>query len=117
MICFLSSQIHLANPFVSNKHVRIYSIIFDQDSLQDIPPLVYAEDLSLNKTFWNDYQMGKGEGSFLLSDGDILSVSADIHIQFKSADPNKETSFTPLQELEMKVGIVMTDIIFDLSFC
>jgi hypothetical protein len=111
----LSSQIHLANPFVSNKHVRIYTIIFDQDSLQDIPPLVYAEDLSLNRTFWNDYRMDKGKGSFLLSDGDILRVSADIHIQFKSAGANKETRFTPLQELEMKVGIVMTDIIFDLS--
>lgn len=59
--------------------------------------------------------MGEGEGSFLLSDGDILRLSADIHIQFKSADPNKETRFTPLQELEMKVDIVMTDIIFDLS--
>lgn len=115
MIFFLSSQIHLANPFVSNKHVRIYTIIFDQDSLQDIPPLVYAEDLSLNRTVWNDYRMGKGEGSFLLSDGDILTVSADIHIRFKSADPSKGTRFTPLQELEMKVGIVLTDIIFGLS--
>lgn len=97
------SQFHITNPFVSNKHVRIYTILFDQDDLDEIPPLVYAQDLSMNGTFWNGYRMAKGRGSFLLSDGDNLRVSVGVHIQFKSADPDKETNITQLQQLEMKV--------------
>jgi protein-serine/threonine kinase len=101
---FLSSQFHIANPYVSNKHVRIYTILFDQDDIEEIPPLVYAQDLSMNGTLWNDYRMGKGKGSFLLSDGDILRIAVSVHIQFKSADPDKENKFTQLQQLQMRVG-------------
>jgi protein-serine/threonine kinase len=102
---FLFSQFHISNPFVSNKHIRIYTILFDQDNLQEIPPLVYAQDLSMNGTFWNDYRMGTGKGSYLLSDGDILRVAVGVHIQFKSADPDNENKFTQLQQLEMRVCV------------
>lgn len=101
----VSSQYHITNPFVSNKHVRIYTILFDQDNLEEIPPIVYAQDLSMNGTFWNEYRMGKGKGGFLLSDGDILRIAVGIHIQFKSSDPDKENKFTQLQQLEMKVRV------------
>lgn len=101
----VSSQYHITNPFVSNKHVRIYTILFDQDNLEEIPPLVYAQDLSMNGTFWNEYRMGKGKGGFLLSDGDILRIAVGIHIQFKSSDPDNENKFTQLQQLEMKVRV------------
>ncbi|OOQ87102.1 serine/threonine protein kinase [Penicillium brasilianum] len=93
---------HLTNPYISNKHIRIYTILFDQDNLEDVPPLIYAEDLSMNGTFWNGYPMGKGKGSSLLSDGDILRVAGDTHIRFKSADPDTENKFTQLQQLEMR---------------
>lgn len=102
----LCSQFHISNPFVSNKHVRVYSILFDQDNLDEISPLVYAQDLSMNGTFWNDYRVGKGKGSFLLSDGDILRVAVGVHIQFKAADPDKENKFTQLQQLEMRVCVL-----------
>ncbi|OKP00910.1 Meiosis-specific serine/threonine-protein kinase mek1 [Penicillium subrubescens] len=96
------SQFHITNLFVSNKHVRVYTILFDQDNLGGIPPLVYAQDLSMNGTFWNDYRMGKDKGSFLLTDGDLLRVAVGIHVQFKSAGPDNENKFTQLQQLEMK---------------
>ncbi|KAJ5689400.1 hypothetical protein N7462_003792 [Penicillium macrosclerotiorum] len=94
-------QVQIQNPFVSNKHLRIYTILFDQDNLQDIPPLVYAQDLSLNGTSWNDYKM-KGKGSFLLSDGDVLRVAAGVYIRFRSVDVTATDRFTYLQRLEMK---------------
>lgn len=60
----------------------------------------------MNGTCWNDYRMGKGKGSFLLSDGDILRVAGDMHIRFKSADTDNENKFTQLQQLEMRVGFL-----------
>lgn len=66
---------------------------------------MYAQDLSLNGAYWNDYRMGKGKGSYLLSHGDILRVAVDIHIQFKSADPDNVNKFTQLQQLEMRVSV------------
>ncbi|KAJ5176749.1 uncharacterized protein N7482_002626 [Penicillium canariense] len=96
-----SCQFQIQNPFVSNKHVRIYTILFDQDNPQDIPPLVYAQDLSLNGTLWNNYPMGKMNGSFLLSDGDVLGVAVGIHVRFQSSEITQENGFSYLQQLEM----------------
>ena len=70
------------DPLVSNKHLRIYTIIFDQENLE-VAPLVYAQDLSLNGVHWNGYRIGKGNGGFLLSDGDILQVTHGISFQFR----------------------------------
>lgn len=102
------SQYAINNPFISNKHLRIYTILFDRENPSDVAPLVYAQDLSLNGTLWNDIPMGKGNGSFLLSDGDTLRLSPGIILRFQQCPDNTgnataEGCFDALQRAEMKV--------------
>ena len=67
-------------------------------------PLVYAQDLSMNGTTWNGYEMGKGSGSFLLSHGDILKLTPDTFLRFQYQDGMEENGFDMLQTVEMKVS-------------
>ncbi|KAJ5134381.1 hypothetical protein N7448_000597 [Penicillium atrosanguineum] len=86
--------------FVSSKHVRIYTVIYDEYSSDTVPPLVYAQDISTNGTRWNGYAMqGK---SFLLSDGDILTIVPEFQLLFESA-ANPQKNFSEWQKAEMKV--------------
>ncbi|GIK00317.1 hypothetical protein Aspvir_004339 [Aspergillus viridinutans] len=91
------------DPFISNRHLRIYTIIFDQDNPDEVAPLVYAQDISLNGTSWNNYPMGKGNGSFLLSDGDILKLSPSVHLLYRRDGHREEDHFDVLQRVEMRV--------------
>ncbi|KAA8641836.1 FHA domain-containing serine/threonine-protein kinase [Aspergillus tanneri] len=90
------------DPFVSNRHLRIYTIVFDRDNPQEVAPLVYAQDISMNGTLWNGYPMGKGNGSFLLRDGDILQLSLRVSLCYRCGD-HKEDHFDMLQKVEMRV--------------
>lgn len=71
------SQIVLSSMTISNRHLRIYSVIYDQT----IEPFVYAENLSRNGSRWlskklanwKSYPMGNGS-PFLLSNGDRLQL-------------------------------------------
>ena len=99
-----SSQYVLDDPVTSNKHLRIYSVVYDNDKPDDFSPLVYAEDLSRNGTFWNSSLIGKGNGGFLLSNKDTLRVSARILFVYRMIDPReRDESFDFVQEHEMKV--------------
>ena len=90
---------------VSNKHLRIYSVVYDNDNSTSVDLLVYAEDLSRNGTFWNGSLIGKGNGGFLLSDGDTLRVSSRISfVYLKVATDGDTESFDLVQEREMKVS-------------
>ncbi|RHZ74237.1 hypothetical protein CDV55_107134 [Aspergillus turcosus] len=91
------------DPFISNRHLRIYTIIFDQENPNEVAPLVYAQDISLNGTSWNNYPMGKGNGSFLLSDGDILKLSPSVHLLYRRDRHREEDHFDVLQTVEMRV--------------
>jgi FHA domain len=93
-------------PVVSNKHIRIYTVVYEKDKPTEISPLVYAEDLSRNGTFWNGSLIGKGNGGFLLSEGDTLRVSTKTYFTFQSCaeDVGKEI-FDLVQEKEMKVSV------------
>jgi serine/threonine protein kinase len=91
---------------VSNKHLRIYTIIFDDDNDQseDIAPLVYAEDLSRNGSYWNGSLVGKGNG-VLLSAGDTLRVSPRVYFQFQPRTSDaRGKAFDLTQECEMRVS-------------
>jgi hypothetical protein len=99
-----TSQYVVADPFISNRHLRIYTIIFDQENPDEVAPLVYAQDISLNGTSWNNYPMGKGNGSFLLSDGDILELSPSVHLLYRRDRHREENHFDVLQRVEMRVG-------------
>lgn len=98
------SQYIIDDPFISNKHLRIYTIIFDRDNLGEVAPLVYVQDLSMNGTTWNGYEMGKGSGSYLLSHGDILKLTPDTYFRFQHQEDMEENGFDMLQTVEMKVS-------------
>ena len=99
-----ASQHVVQDAVVSNKHFRVYTVIFDDDQSDGIPPLVYAEDLSRNGTYWNGSLIGKGNGGVLLSDGDTLRISTRIHYRFfQAVKQNEEQPFDLTQECEMKV--------------
>jgi pSer/pThr/pTyr-binding forkhead associated (FHA) protein len=100
-----TSQYVLDDPVVSNKHIRIYSVVYNGDEPNDIAPLVYAEDLSRNGTFWNGSLIGKGNGGFLLSDGDTLRVSARKLFVYRIMVPRDDDHlFDLVQEHEMNVS-------------
>lgn len=72
----------------------------------DIPPLVYAQDLSFDGVIWNGFRMGKENGIVLLSDDDILQISPGIYVQFRSphrVDVNVNC-FNNLQQKEILVS-------------
>lgn len=91
------------DPTVSCKHLRIYTIIVDQDDVSGVPPLVYAEDLSRNGTYWNNALMGKGRGGFLLSDNDVLQISSRINLVFKQHIQGLVELIDDIQEREIQV--------------
>lgn len=100
----VTSQYVVDDPVVSNKHVRIYTIIYDHDNPQEVAPLVYAQDVSRNGTFWNGAKIGRGTGGVLLSDGDVLRLSPSSYIQFRCRSRQITDPFSALQRQEMKVG-------------
>jgi FHA domain len=105
LLLIINSQHVLEDVVVSNKHLRIYTIVFDEDESDGIAPLVYAEDLSRNGTYWNGNLIGKGNGGVLLGDGDTLRVSPRIYYHFRRCGLQEEESpFDLTQECEMKVG-------------
>jgi protein-serine/threonine kinase len=99
-----NSQYAIDDPFVSNKHLWIYTVIFDQDNPGEVAPLVYAQDISMNGTLWNGYRMGNGRSSFLLSYGDILRLSETVYLKYNSEDHSQAKCFTARQAVEMRVS-------------
>ena len=81
-------------------------IDIDEDETT-VPPLVYAEDLSRNGTFWNGRLIGRGNGGFLLSDGDVLRLSPRVEIVYHCSDIEWEQGvnrqYDPVQAAEKKV--------------
>ncbi|CAI7588539.1 unnamed protein product [Penicillium pancosmium] len=96
-------QYEIPDPYVSNTHIRIYTILFDQDVSYDVAPLVYAEDLSRNGTLLNGHLMGIGNGGFLLRQDDVLSITRDISIRFNSATCVSDRCFSDLQMSEIQL--------------
>lgn len=66
----------------------------------------------MNGTMWNEYQMGKGSGSFLLSHGDTLRLTPDIYYLFRSNERiMDERAFDMLQTVEMKVSYHLVKLV------
>ncbi|KAM5456209.1 putative non-specific serine/threonine protein kinase [Microsporum audouinii] len=95
------SQLVIDDPTVSNTHLRIYTIIFDQENPSQVAPLVYVQDLSLNGAFWNGIKIGKGNAGFLLSDGDMVEISSNVILEY-SGERVLRTPFDKVQIQEMK---------------
>ncbi|KAL5337155.1 kinase-like domain-containing protein [Aspergillus crustosus] len=94
-------QYVLSDPFVSNRHLWVYTVIFDQDNPDEVAPLVYAQDVSMNGTLWNGYRMGNGRSSFLLSNNDILRLTDGVYLKYNCEDDVEGNCFTCLQAMEM----------------
>ncbi len=111
----MSSQVVLNDATISNRHLRVYSIIYDQT----IEPFVYAEDLSRNgsrwlfkkRNVWKSYPMGNGT-AFLLSNGDIIQLCDGSSFIFHSApffqDAQHSEEILALQAVERKVRLFNT---------
>ncbi|KAL4870368.1 kinase-like domain-containing protein [Aspergillus spectabilis] len=95
-------QYVVTDPFVSNRHLWIYTVIFDQDNPGEVAPLVYAQDVSMNGTLWNGYRMGNGRSSFLLSNDDILRLTDGVYLKYNCEDDVQARCFTCLQAMEMR---------------
>ncbi|GAD97402.1 serine/threonine protein kinase, putative [Paecilomyces variotii No. 5] len=94
-------QYVIDDPVISNRHLRIYTIIFDHENPGEVAPLVYAQDLSRNGISWNNNWVDKSNGSVLLSDGDALTLAGRFHILFQCA-PTTVEPFDKIKYLEMK---------------
>lgn len=99
-----SSQYAVEDPFISNRHLRIYTIIFDQENPLEVAPMVYAQDISRNGTTWSGYPMRTGTGSYLLRDGDTLKLSANFYLLFRADGYSDYPEFDPMQQLEIDVS-------------
>jgi pheromone a factor receptor len=111
LMCSCSRR-HWSDPTISNKHVRIHCILYEQDHTSGIPPFVYATDMSSNGTFLKKKNtecassqgegvlMGRNNGSFLLDNEDELRISesvALVYFEYKATAPQQLTS---IQERE-----------------
>ncbi|KAK5288095.1 hypothetical protein LTR43_007342 [Exophiala xenobiotica] len=95
-------QYVIDDPYVSQKHVRIYTVVYEDDEPNEIETLVYAEDLSQNGTYWNGSLIGKGNGGYLLSDRDALRLSSRTTLVFSAVtDDSSNLNFDLVQEQEM----------------
>ena len=97
-------QYVIDDPYVSQKHVRIYTVVYEDDEPNEMETLIYAEDLSQNGTYWNGSIIGKGNGGYLLSDQDVLRLSSRTSLVFSGVtDSSSNLNFDLTQELEMGV--------------
>ncbi|ODH51652.1 CAMK protein kinase [Paracoccidioides brasiliensis] len=88
---------------VSNKHIRIYVIIFDQGNPGEVGPLVYAQDMSRNGTRWNGVHIKKEDAGVLLSDGDRLGLTPNTIITFQTwTERQRDIPFSEVQKKEMQ---------------
>ncbi|RAR14322.1 Pkinase-domain-containing protein [Stemphylium lycopersici] len=99
---------------VSRLHLRIHCILYEQDPISNVAPLVYATDLSANGTYLRksdskyaaSHDVGVLMGhknTFLLDDGDELRLSDTITLIYVSRGSMKPVEFTPIQEMERQL--------------
>lgn len=78
--------------------------MYENDEPNEVENLVYAEDLSQNGAFLNGDLIGKGNGGYLLSDGDVLRLSRQVNFTFNVANKKESrVTFDLTQETEMAV--------------
>ncbi|KAF2446262.1 Pkinase-domain-containing protein [Karstenula rhodostoma CBS 690.94] len=108
------SERHWPDPTISNKHLRVHCIIYDESGTGDVPPLVYATDVSSNGTFLTKTNpayansqashgvlMTRKHGAFLLDDKDELRISETVTLIYHDMEPRSDSPLTPTQEREV----------------
>ncbi|KAI6790916.1 kinase-like protein [Hortaea werneckii] len=83
---------HVNEPAVSSHHLRIRCVVFEDEVLDGVAPLVYSRVLSRNAVILkhSDFNnpsaqslLTKDDGDVLLNDGDILQLTPSISIVFR----------------------------------
>ncbi|KAL1608366.1 hypothetical protein SLS60_003307 [Paraconiothyrium brasiliense] len=105
---------HWLDPTISNKHLQIHCILYDESGGDGVPPLVYATDVSSNGTLLTknntacatslasrEVFMTRKRGAFLLSDGDELRISDSVTLIYRETEPHAESPLTKTQEKEV----------------
>jgi hypothetical protein len=100
----------IPNMTISNRHIRIHCIDFELDHDQ-LPPLIYVEDLSTNGTFIIGSYDQKDENSrklglnhpLLVKDADQLRLGDHVTCVFECFMKDSPRSLTTIQLLEAKV--------------
>jgi pheromone a factor receptor len=90
--------------------------LYEKDRVSEIPPFVYATDVSTNGTFIKKKNtecvssqsgegilMGRGNGSFLLDDGDELRISDTITLEYHELEEAAHHKLTFTQEREKQL--------------
>ncbi len=105
------SQIIVNNPSISNHHLKIYSIIYDDEPRQ---VFIYAQDLSTNGSYWIFKRGLHYEESFitgvaiLLSDGDRIKLCDGTSFIYAVATTTQLVGQGPyadhVQEVEINVS-------------
>jgi pheromone a factor receptor len=108
------SERHWPDPTISNKHLRIHCILYDESGSGGVPPLVYATDVSSNGTFFTKTNavctnsqadqgvlMTRQHGAFLLDDRDELRISDSVTLIYHDMEAKATSPLTPTQEREV----------------
>ena len=94
------SQLAVQDPTVSNKHCRVYSVVYDDQ----IEPLIYIEDLSSNGTYWNGSFLGRGNEAALICDGDSIRISPRMSYTFEAIRTLEPEQLDDIQQGEKRVS-------------
>ncbi|KAF2263899.1 kinase-like protein [Lojkania enalia] len=104
-----------SDSYISNKHLRIHCVLYEQDPIADIPPFVYATDVSTNGTYLKKsnsecsssqgrgIRMGRNKGAFLLDNGDELQISDSVTLIYRSLIQVDPVELTPTQVQEKRL--------------
>jgi pheromone a factor receptor len=108
------SERHWPDPTISNKHLRIHCIVYDESGSGGVPPLVYATDVSSNGTFLKKTNaayanspanqgvlMTRKHGAFLLDDSDELRISDSVTLIYHDMEAKAASPLTPTQKREV----------------
>lgn len=108
------SQFVCRDNTVSQKHLRIRCIVFNEDEIDVVPPLVYADDFSSNGTLIESSMRSlkptqrRVIGSVLLRHGDKLQLSRSISLYYfsQSGRANRTSLLNELhlKEIEVLLG-------------
>lgn len=109
----MCSKRYWPDATISNRHLRIHCILYEKSGAGEIPPLVYATDVSSNGTFLKrnnqacaSSQQDRGilvtrkHGAFLLNEKDELQISESITLIYYELEPQKDLQLTLTQEHE-----------------
>ncbi|KAI1144008.1 kinase-like protein [Hypoxylon sp. FL0543] len=99
------NDISINHPYVSRKHLVIYSVVYDLDDIPDQPPLIYVRDCqSLAGTYVDEVCIGnKDEGAspgFYLSRDVVVSIKP--HWKFRVSLLDHYEMKSPLTAIQLR---------------